>query len=80
MLCLSMIMSSFHQKIEAQASQTLSNGTYTIKGFVKNATSDQASMGNAGIVQPMQLLVKDGKYTFQNGMSGIIYKTWFSKF
>ena len=65
MLCLSMIMSSFHQKIEAQASQTLSNGTYTIKGFVKNATSDQASMGNAGIVQPMQLLVKDGKYTIR---------------
>lgn len=65
MLCLSMIMSSFHPKIEAQASQTLSDGTYTIKGFLKSATSDQASMGNAGIVQPMQLLVKDGKYTIR---------------
>ena len=64
-LCLSMIMSSFHQKIEAKASQTLSNGTYTIKGFVKNASSEQASMGNAGIVQPMQLIVKDGKYTIR---------------
>ena len=65
MLCLSMIMSSFHPKIEAQASQSLSNGTYTIKGFLKSATSEQASMGNAGIVQPMQLLVKDGKYTIR---------------
>lgn len=60
-----MSMSFFHSKIEAQASQSLSNGTYTIKGFLKSATSEQASMGNAGIVQPMQLLVKDGKYTIR---------------
>ena len=65
MLCLSMIMSSFQPNVQAKENKTLSNGTYTIKGFLKSATSEQASMGNAGIVQPMQLLVKDGTYVIR---------------
>lgn len=64
-LCFSMVLSSFHKENKIYADQTLSNGTYTIKGFLKNASTDQASMGNAGIVQPMQLLVKDGSYTIR---------------
>lgn len=60
-----MVLSSFHKENKIYADQALSNGTYTIKGFLKNASTDQASMGNAGIVQPMQLLVKDGSYTIR---------------
>lgn len=31
--------------------------------FLRSASSDQASMGNAGIIQPIQLIVKNGTYT-----------------
>lgn len=34
-----------------------------MQSFLRSASSDQASMGNAGIVQPIQLIVKNGTYT-----------------
>ena len=34
-----------------------------MQSFLRIASSDQASMGNAGIVQPIQLIVKNGTYT-----------------
>lgn len=34
-----------------------------MQSFLRSASSDQASMGNAGIIQPIQLIVKNGTYT-----------------
>ena len=34
-----------------------------MQSFLRSASSDQASMGNAGIVQPIQVIVKNGTYT-----------------
>lgn len=62
-LCLCMGLPSFHQK--AQADDTLSDGTYEISGFLRSASSDQASMGNAAIVKPIQLVAKGGKLTLR---------------
>lgn len=63
LLCCCVIILNSNKKIKAQETKTLENGTYTIKSFLRSATSNQASMGNAGIVQPVQIIVKDGKYT-----------------
>ena len=50
-------------KAAADEKNTLEDGTYTMQSFLRSASSDQASMGNAGIVQPIQLIVKNGTYT-----------------
>ena len=34
-------------------------GHYTIKGILRQASSDNASMGNASICQPMELIVEE---------------------
>ena len=52
-----------YRDTNAEEEQTLENGTYTITSFLRSAASDQASMGNAGIVQPVQIIAKDGKLT-----------------
>lgn len=62
-LCLCMGLPSFYRK--AQADDTLSDGTYEISGFLRSASSDQASMGNAAIVKPIQLVAKEGKLTLR---------------
>lgn len=62
-LCLCMGLPSFYRK--AQADDTLSDGTYEISGFLRSASSDQASMGNAVIVKPIQLVAKEGKLTLR---------------
>ena len=41
------------------------DGTYEIKGQLKHATSDQASMGNEAIQQPMTLVAEDGQLTLR---------------
>lgn len=61
-------ISSLHQKTyakESRGQEVLSNGTYTIKGIMRSASSDQASMGNAAVVQPMQLISSNGKLTLR---------------
>ena len=50
-------------KAAADEKNILEDGTYTMQSFLRSASSDQASMGNAGIVQPIQLIVKNGTYT-----------------
>ena len=50
-------------KAAADEKNTLEDGTYTMQSFLRSASSDQASMGNAGIVQPIQVIVKNGTYT-----------------
>ena len=50
-------------KAAADEKNTLEDGTYTMQSFLRSASSDQASMGNAGIIQPIQLIVKNGTYT-----------------
>ena len=45
------------------AEEAIEDGTYTMQSFLRSATSDQASMGNAGIIQPVQVIVKNGKCT-----------------
>lgn len=45
------------------AEEPIEDGTYTMQSFLRSATSDQASMGNAGIIQPVQVIVKNGKCT-----------------
>lgn len=62
-LCLCMGLPSFYRK--AQADDTLSDGTYEISGFLRSASSDQVSMGNAAIVKPIQLVAKEGKLTLR---------------
>lgn len=47
------------------AEEQLEDGTYTMQSFLRSATSDQASMGNAGIIQPVQVIVKNGKCTIR---------------
>lgn len=50
-------------KAAADEKIILEDGTYTMQSFLRSASSDQVSMGNAGIVQPIQLIVKNGTYT-----------------
>lgn len=50
-------------KASADEKIILEDGTYTMQSFLRSASSDQASMGNAGIIQPIQLIVKNGTYT-----------------
>lgn len=44
---------------------SISDGTYTINGYLKNASSDQNSMGKAALVKPMEVLVKGGQATLR---------------
>lgn len=62
-LCVMSAFAMIDYKIAAAEKNTLEDGTYTMQSFLRSATSDQASMGNAGIVQPIQIIVKDGKCT-----------------
>ena len=41
-------------KAAADEKNILEDGTYTMQSFLRSASSDQASMGNAGIVQPIE--------------------------
>ena len=60
-LCCFLGFQTSYKDTQAEEEQSLENGTYTITSFLRSATSDQASMGNAGIVQPVQIIAKDGK-------------------
>lgn len=60
-LCCFLGFQTSYRNTKAEEEQPLENGTYTITSFLRSATSDQASMGNAGIVQPVQIIAKDGK-------------------
>ena len=62
-LCCFLGFQTSYRDTNAEEEQTLENGTYTITSFLRSAASDQASMGNAGIVQPVQIIAKDGKLT-----------------
>lgn len=62
-MCFGIGLSTFVKK--AKANDTLENGTYEIAAFLRSASSDQASMGNAAIVKPVQLIVQDGKLTLR---------------
>ena len=64
-LCFMSGFTVLDHKIEAGENDILEDGTYTMQSFLKNATSDQASMGNAGIVQPVQVIVQNGKCTIR---------------
>ena len=61
-------------KAAADEKNILEDGTYTMQSFLRSASSDQASMGNAGIIQPIQLIVKNGTYTVRSRMQGTEYK------
>lgn len=52
---------SFPEHFTFAAENTLADGTYSIDGILKSATSEQASMGNAAIVKPMQIVVHGNK-------------------
>ena len=66
MLCICMGMSFFQTSTYGNTEKdTYGEGTYTIKGFLRSATSDQASMGNAAIVQPMKIIHHNGSWTIQ---------------
>ena len=54
------VMASLIQKNSADK---LYDGTYSINGIMRMATSDKNSMGNPALVKPMTLVVKDGKIT-----------------
>lgn len=60
LLCLCMGIAPIQQKVIAETKTSLSDGTYTVKSFLRSATSEQASMGNAAIEQPTQVIVKNG--------------------
>ena len=62
-LCCLAGFSFVNHKAAADEKNILVDGTYTMQSFLRSASSDQASMGNAGIIQPVQLIVKDGTYT-----------------
>lgn len=62
-LCALYGFSLINHKAAADEKTRLEDGTYTMQSFLRSASSDQASMGNAGIVQPVQVIVKDGTYT-----------------
>lgn len=62
-LCCFLGFQTSYRNTKAEEEHPLENGTYTITSFLRSATSDQASMGNAGIVQPVQIIAKDGKLT-----------------
>lgn len=64
-LCLCMCLPVSLKKTRAESKDTLADGTYTVKGFLKNASADQPSMGNSAITQPMQVVAKDGKVTLR---------------
>lgn len=50
--------------IKADAS-VLSSGDYTIQGILRQAFSDNASMGNEAIIKPMELIAEDGEITLR---------------
>lgn len=52
---------SFTEHFTFAAETSLADGTYSIDGMLKSASSEQASMGNAAIVKPMQIVVDEGK-------------------
>lgn len=47
------------------------SGNYTIKGILRQASSDSASMGNESITQPMELVVEDNKFTLRLHFSSL---------
>ncbi|MDD3277991.1 MAG: NEAT domain-containing protein [Lachnospiraceae bacterium] len=49
--------------VQKAQDNTVYDGTYTIDGRMWHASADQASMGNAALVKPMQIIVK----TDENG-------------
>ena len=55
-LCFMSGFTVLDHKIEAGENNILEDGTYTMQSFLKSAMSDQESMGNAGIVQPVQVM------------------------
>lgn len=48
-----------------KAEAAVADGTYSIDGYLKSATADKSSMGDAALVKPMKLIAKDGSYTIQ---------------
>lgn len=65
LLSLCVLLPSVGRKTRADSNEALADGTYTIKGFLKNASADQPSMGNSAISQPMQIIAKNGKLTLR---------------
>ncbi len=60
-LCALACSVSMPQRAEA----AVADGTYSIDGYLKSATADKSSMGDAALVKPMKLIAKDGSYTIQ---------------
>lgn len=61
-LCAVLVCSvSMPQRAEA----AMADGTYSIDGYLKSATADKNSMGDAALVKPMKLIANGGNYTIQ---------------
>lgn len=54
-----LLQASASSLLEKESADIIYNGTYTIDGILQNATADQASMGNAALVKPMELIVTE---------------------
>ena len=51
--------------VQKEEENVVYDGTYTIDGRIWHAAANQASMGNAALRKPMQVIVKDGKATLR---------------
>lgn len=74
-LCINHHITMVHAVIQALVKKTDANrpacGNYTIKGILRQALSDSASMGNESITQPMELIVEDGGMTVRLHFSSL---------
>lgn len=52
---------SFTGHLVSANEKILSSGTYSVDGILRSATSNQASMGNAAIAKPMQIIADGDK-------------------
>lgn len=51
--------------VKGAQGDSLACGNYTIKGILRQASSDSPSMGNGSIVQPMEVVAKEGQITLR---------------